>query len=295
MTFLKGLALSLLSFLLFLSLSILGLALTLNHTILNPDLIVSEVNRLDIPSLTKDWLRQQIPQDEPYVAEVVDDTIADLEPWIRDQTRAGIYSSYDYLLGKSQHLSLEISLKPLRDSIKSNLGKAIWKSLPPELAEEPPAAVELYINEAYQHIDETIPSRFEFNESSLSPEVLAQLEQIRQAISYFQLGYKLVIGFILLLILGIILMNREVRGATRNLGITFLTYGALEYLGIFIAKSLAGTQLPQLNIPPPLQAWLPQLFDDFLAPLEIFSICLLVAGVALIIVSFVYKPRQPSF
>jgi len=63
MKVLKGLALSLLSFLLFLSLSIFGLALTLNLTILNPDFTVSELDRLDIPSLTKDLLSQQIPQD----------------------------------------------------------------------------------------------------------------------------------------------------------------------------------------------------------------------------------------
>ena len=294
MKFLKGLALGLLGFLLFLSLSIFGLALTLNQTILNPDFIVSELDRLDVSTLAKDSLSQQIPQDEPYIAEVVDNTIADLEPWIRDQTRTSIYSGYDYILGKSQKLSLEISLGPLIDSLKSNLREAILKSPPPELAGVPPAIVEMYIDEACQKIDETIPPKFELNESSLSTEALAQLEQARQYIDYFQMGYKILIGFILLLILGIILIYREVRDTTRKLGIIFTTYGALEYLGIFITKYIAETQLPQLNISPPLQTWLPQLLDNFLVPLEILSICLLVTGVALIIVSFVYKPRQPS-
>jgi hypothetical protein len=182
----------------------------------------------------------------------------------------------------------------VKDSLKDNLREAILKSPPPELEGAAPAAIELYINEAYRYIDEMIPPRFEFNESSLGPEVLAQLDQVRQYIGYLQLSYKLLIGFILLLILGIILINREVRSATRKVGIIFATYGAFEYLGIFIAKSLMRTQLPQLNIPPPLQAWLPQLLNDFLVPLEIFSLGILVAGVALIIVSFVYKPHQPS-
>jgi len=270
------------------------LVLTLNHTILNPDFIVSEVDELDISSLVKEFLTGEIPQEEPYLAEVLDNTITDLEPWIRDQTRTSIYSTYDYLLGKSESLSLVISLEPVKDSLKDNLREAILKSPPPELAGATPA-VELYINEAYQYIDELIPLRFEFNESSLGPEVLAQLEQARQYIGYFQLGYKLLIGFILLLILGIILINREVRGATRKLGIIFTTYGAFEYLGIFIIKNLAGTQLTKLDVPAQLQTLLPQFLSDFLAPLEIFSICLMVAGVALIIVSFVYKPRQPSF
>ncbi len=294
MKFVKGLTLGLLIFLLSLSLFIFGLALTLNYTILNPDFAVFELDRLDIPSLTKELLSQQIPQDEPYIAEVTNNTIADLEPWIREQMRAGIYSGYDYMLGKSQSLSLVIPLEPMRDSLKSNLREAILQSPPLELAGAPQAAIELYINEAYQYIDELIPPRFEFTESLLSPAVLLQLEQVRQDIGYFQTGFGILIGFILLLILGIILINRQVRSATRKLGIIFLTYGVLEYIGILVAKSLGEGQLSQLDIPPPLQTWLPQFFDNLLAPLEIFSIGLLSAGIALIIVSFVYKPRQPS-
>jgi len=294
MKFLKGLALSLLGFLLFLSLSIFGLALTLNYTILNPDFIVSEVDELDISSLVEEFLSEEIPQEEPYLAEVLDNTIADLEPWIKEQVNAGIYTSYDYLLGKSESLSLVISLEPVKDNLKDNLRKAILESPPLELEGASPAEIELYLDEAYSEIDEMLPPRFEFNVSSLDPEVLAQLEQARQYIGYFQLGYKLLIGFILLLILGIILIHRQVKRATREIGIIFLTYGVLEYIAIFVTKYLAGTQLTKLDVPAQLQTLLPQLLSNFLAPLEIFSICLLVVGVALIIVSFVYKPRQPS-
>ena len=294
MKFLKGLALSLLGFLLFLSLSIFGLALTLNYTILNPDFIVSEVDELDISSLVEEFLSEEIPQEEPYLAEVLDNTIADLEPWIKEQVNAGIYTSYDYLLGKSESLSLVISLEPVRDSLKDNLREAILESPPLELEGASPAEIELYLDEAYSEIDEMLPPRFEFNVSSLDPEVLAQLEQARQYIGYFQLGYKLLIGFILLLILGIILIHRQVKRATREIGIIFLTYGVLEYIAIFVTKYLAGTQLTKLDMPAQLQTLLPQLLSNFLAPLEIFSICLLVVGVALIIVSFIYKPRQPS-
>ena len=294
MKFLKILALSLLSFLLFLSLSIFGLVLMVNHTILNPDFIIAELNKLDISSLVKDLLNQQIPQDEPYITEIIDNTITELEPWIRDQAHDSIYSSYHYFLGKSQSLSLVISLEPLRDSLKNNLSEAISQSPPPELAGVPPTIVELYINEAHQTIDEMIPTTFEFNKSSLSPEVRAQLEQVRQYVGYVQLTYKVLIALILLLILGIVLLKREVRSATRKLGIIFTTYGAFEYLGIIIIKRLAGAQLPQLGIPPSLQDWLPQFLKDVLVPLEIFSLSLLIAGVALIVVSFVYKPRQPS-
>jgi hypothetical protein len=58
MNLLKGLALGLLSFLLFLSLYVFGLALTLNYTLLNPDFAISEVDRLDIPLLAEEFLNK---------------------------------------------------------------------------------------------------------------------------------------------------------------------------------------------------------------------------------------------
>lgn len=294
MKFLKVLALTLLGFLLFLSLSIFGVALMLNLTIFNSDFIVSELDELDISSLAKDLFHQQFALSESYMTEAVDDTITELEPWIKDQIHTSIYSGYDYLLGKRQSLNLEIPLAPLKDSLKNNLREAILQSPPPELAGKSPAEVELYINETQQAVDEMIPPRFELNESSLSPEALSQLIEVKQAIGYVQLTYKFLIALILLLIIGIVLLKREVRGTTRELGIIFTTYGAFEYLGVIIIKRLAGAQLPQFGIPPLLQDWLPQFLRDVLVPLEIFSLSLLIAGVALIVVSFVYKPRQPA-
>jgi len=294
MKFLKVLALILLGFLLFLSLSIFGVALMLNLTIFNSNFIVSEVDELNISSLAKDLFHQQLILSESYMTEAVDNTITELEPWIKEQIHTSIYSGYGYLLGKRQSLNLEIPLAPLKDSMKNNLREAILQSPPPELTGAPSTAIELYINEAQQAVDEMIPPRFELNESSLSPEVLSQLTEVKQAIGYVQLTYKVLIALILLLILGIVLLKREVRGTTRELGIIYTTYGAFEYLGIIIIKRLAGAQLPQLGIPLPLQDWLPQFLRGVLLPLEIFSLSLLIAGVALIVVSFVYKPRQPS-
>jgi len=295
MKFLKGLALTLLGFLLFLSLSVFGLALTLNYTVLNPDFVVSELDRLDISSLARGLLSQQIPQSGQFMAGAIDSAITDLEPWIKEQANTVIHSGYDYLKGKSQNLNLVISLEPAKEKLKESLRKAILQSPPPELQRLPPAEQERYFTEFYQSFAREIPSKFEFNESSLSLEVKTGLEQAKQYIGYFQLGYKALIGFMLFLILCIILIHRQVKGATRSLGSTFLTYGVLEYAGIFAAKYFAGTQLGQLQIPAPLQTWLPQFLSDFLAPLEMFSLSLLIAGVVLIIVSFVYKPRQPSF
>ncbi len=295
MKFLKGLALALLSFLLFLSLSVFGLALTINYTILNPDFVISEINKLDIASLAGELIGEQIPQEGEFMAEAIDDAIADLEPWIKEQADTVIHSGYDYLLGRSQSLNLVIPLEPLKESLKESTRDAFFQSLPPEAKGLPPAELERYFDEYYQDFTKDIPSTFELNESSLSPEVMAQVEQAKQAVGYFQLGFKALIGFMLFLTLCIILINRQVKSTTRGLGITFLTYGAFEYAGIFAIKHLAASQLAQLELPSSLQTWLPQFLADFLVPLQMFSLGLLIAGVILIIISIAYKSPEPSF
>ncbi len=294
MKFVKGLALSLLGFLLFLSLSVFGLMFMLNSTVLSPDFVAEELDKIDVYSLAGELLREQVPQDQPYVTKVLDDTLADLEPWLKEQVNTIIYAGYDYLMGRRQHLDLAIPMEPVRDSLKENLRQAVLESPPPELQGAPPGTVELYLNEVYRQIDEQIPSTFEFSPDALDPDVIVQLEQVRKGIGYFQIGYKVLIGFILLLIVGIILLYREVRGATRSLGITFLTCGVITYLYNLAAKHFTGTLVVQ-NLPAPLQTRLPQLVSDFLAPLDMYALILAAIGIALLIVSFVYKPRQAAF
>jgi hypothetical protein len=295
MKFLKGFALFILGSLLFLSLSTFGIAFMLNQTILNPDFIVSQVNRLDIPSLAEDMLSEQIPPGEELTGEVVSNTIADLEPWIKERAADAAYAFYDYLEGRSQSLSLEISLEPVKQSLRDNMWQAYLQSPPSEFEGLSPTELEPHFNEYYQPIAQEIPSTFELNETSLPAEGTALLGQAKQIIDYFNLSYTALIGIILLLILLIIIVNREVKGSTRTIGTNFLTCGALSYLSVFAAKYLSNMLLLQADMPPYIQTWLPQLLSDILAPLEMYSIGLAAVGVILLIVSFVYKRRQPEF
>lgn len=299
MKFLKGFALFILGSLLFLSLTTFGIAFMLNQTILNPDFIVSQVDKLDIPSLAEDMLSQQIPPEagefEEYIGKAIDDTIAERETWLKEQARDAAYVFYDYLEGRSQSLSLTVSLEPVKESLRENLRQAVLESPPPELEGLSPTEIDSYLDGYYQQISEGIPSTFELNEASMPPEVRGLLGQTRQIIDYFNLSYPALIGLILLLILLIILVNREVKGSTRGIGVNFLTCGALSFIGAFAAVKLSGPLLAQANMPPYIQTWLPQFLSDTLAPLEKYSIGLAAVGVVLLIVSFAYKPRQTSF
>ncbi len=295
MKFLQGLALSLLSFLLFLSLALFGMAFSLNSTLLNPDFAVAQVDRLDVSALVRELTAEQVSQLPPeagFLEEALYTTIEDNEPWLKEQVTAGIYSFYDYLLGQSERLSLVVSLEPLKANLRDNMWQTFMQAIPPELSGLPQAQIEQYFDEYYRQFAEQIPSSFEVDESSIPPEIMAQIIQVREGIGYYQLGYKLLIGFMVLLVLGIVLINRNVKSTARGLGVPLLTYGAFEYAGIWATRYFAPTYLTMVELPPSLQTWVSQLFDDFLAPLEMFSLGLLAAGVVLLIVSFVYRRRR---
>ena len=171
MKFLKNLSLSLFSFLLFLSLSIFGSIFMLNNTLFNPDFIISELNRLDVSSLSREILSEQIPAEEfqEELGTVLVNTITDVEPWIKAEMSTAVYSGYDYFLGRTDSLNLVISTEPVRESLKENLREALLASPPPELQGLPPAMQEQYFNEYYQQLAENIPPTIEFTENSLPP------------------------------------------------------------------------------------------------------------------------------
>jgi hypothetical protein len=290
---LKSFAVGILSFLLFLSLSLFGLVFMLNQTILNPNFVTTQINSLDLPTLAEGMIEEmvgeQVTGEGELMAEVMRGTLTDLQPWISEQTSTIVNSTYDYILGDTDTLNVVIPLTPVKDSLEDNLRQAILESPPAELAGLPPAQVDQYINQLSQQTTQDLPATFEFDESSIPADFQPIIEQVRQIVSYVQLAFWGLIGFMVVLVLGISLINWNVKRTTRSLGTTSLTYGVLGYAGIFATNRLLETQLSQFDVPPLLQAWLPQFIGDFLSPAEMFSIGLAVTGVVLIVVSIIYK------
>jgi hypothetical protein len=359
MKVLKGFGVGILSFLLFLSLSIFGIAFMLNSTLLNPDFVAAEVDKIDISAMTREiadeQIGEQLPDEALFIKEAVYDVISDHEPWLKEQVKTAIYSGYDFLLGKSENLHIAVSLEPLKESLRDSLWLSFNEQLPlllpdllesqlkpyldqhyqefieqippeylpPEFSQIPEEQIKPYLEQYLQEIvrqaaagelppelssllenlvkpyfdqyyDEfagQIPSELTLDESAISPEVMTQLWQARQYVGYFQTTYYALIGFMVLLVLGIILIHRNVRDTTRALGIDLLIYGALEFAAVFFARNFVPNNLPLSDIPSSIQTWLMGLYSDLLAPLQTFSLVILVCGVVLLVVSFVYKPR----
>jgi hypothetical protein len=294
MNFLKAFGLAILGVLLFLSIAFFGLVFTIDQTFLNPDFTVSQVEKLDTASLAKDIIHGQVMSQavipinlpiEEFFDKAVDKTIADLEPWLQQQTGEVIYSFYDYLEGRSQYFSVVIPLETVKESLTNNLSEALITSPPPGLTDMPPATIERYLEPFYARI----PSSFEIGQDWLGPQNMAYIEQLKQIISHFHTVYYALLGFILLLILGIILLKHEVRGSTRSLGATFLSCGIVSYGSIWLANRVIEVQSLNPLVPVYLQGWLPQFMADVLSPLELYSLALAGIGVVLLVVSFVYR------
>jgi hypothetical protein len=264
----------------------IDLSQIIRSTFLNSDFVIALVNELDISFIASEFLNEQlvegIPEESEFLVKHMDDVIIELESTIKEELIVAADLILDYLLGESQGISIAISLEPIIENLEDTLGEAFLELPPVELDEtlfgaEMPAQIAEVLAEAEEGLGE---ARQDIAE--ILAEAEERLEEARQYVGYFQLGHKLLIGFIVLLIAGIVLLDRQVKSATRRLGTIFSTYGVLCFTSIFVAKYfIRKTQLPQL-------------VNDFSDPLQRFSFGLLIGGVVLIVVSFVYPRWRQS-
>jgi hypothetical protein len=230
------------------------------------------------------------------------ETVGELKSWVKDQAASVIEPVTDFLLGNSPSPNITISLTPALDALHDNLRQAFLASPPPELAGLPPAQLQTAFNQVWQEFALNLPASYDLDEALLGTEfetdfaeALSEAEETldtaSEFVGYYQAGFIILIVFILLTIGGIVLIQRNVRRSTRLLGIVFIIYGVIEYVGIVIGRGAAESAIPD-DVPASMETWLTKFATDALAPLEIVSIVALVLGAALLVTSFVYRRHQ---
>jgi hypothetical protein len=279
----------------------------LKDTVLKKDFVKSLLIEADTLTLVRDQLRNEladmVPSDQPQLINYLDQAMPSLDPWLKEQIDVVTSPVIDYLVGDSQNLQVSISLEPMKTTLKSSLRNAFLNSPPPELAGASQAQLDLIFNQYYQAFADQIPeyadidpSTVGINDTNSWTQSLTDFEDgltsIRTVVGYFRLVFILLIVFIVLVISGIILIHREVKGAARDLGIIFLTVGLIEFLEFMIGKYIVNSSLTMADIPTALATWLPGLYADLFRPLEIFSMVLLIGGAGLIVLSILYR-RHP--
>jgi hypothetical protein len=282
-------------FLLFDVLALLGIVITVNMTILNPDFVTSELDKLDVYSVAIEQAKAQLPVQEFIDAETVDELVTELKLWFEEQADTVIRDIYAYLK-EDRELNVVISLEPVRIAVKENVREAILESLPPELQGVTQSQIDAYMAQLYEEIDNVIPATFQLSETSAGQQITGQLQQIKQIIGYIDTAYKALIVLAVVLVLLIALMHWwQPKPITRSIGITFILVGVAGILGslldILISQALsrlAGESSLLLG----LQAKLPQLAADLTAPIRMYGVGFLSAGIVLIIISVLFRTPE---
>ena len=285
------------NFLLFDALVLLGFVICLNLTILNPDFVTDELEKLDVYSAVIEQAKTRLPSQQFIDDETVDELVTELKPWFEEQSNTVIHAIYAYI-EEGHELNVTISLEPVRAAVKENVRESVINSLPPELQGASQSQIDAYMSQVYTGIDNVIPSSFVLDETVAGSQVMTQLEQVKQIISYIDTAYKALIAAAVLLVLLIALVYWwQPRPITRSIGITFILVGVacilgplLDYLIVQVLGQFIGTS----GLTSELQAKLPQLVADLTAPVRMYGIGFLVSGVALIVISVLFRSKQVS-
>jgi uncharacterized integral membrane protein len=281
---LKGLALGLTGSFLFVALIILGIAFTINSTVLSPKFLINEIEKLDLSATAQQILEERLPSEvKPYLP-AINSTLDENKLWIKEQIDYSINTLYNYLSGESNILDLTIETQPLKQSLIKNLNQINVKL--------PPSEQVITSDQFQQQLSDEIPSTITLNRDNIPSEVWQTIQQAKEITGYIRTTYFVLIVFSILLILLIILITREVKGAALSLGIIFLVVGAASLSALIVTQRFVPGSIPMNDLPMQIQVWLKQLIIDYLSPWKIYSIIILVLGVLLLITGFFFHSKM---
>jgi uncharacterized Tic20 family protein len=294
------------------------LANLLGLTFLSSDFIVAVIDTIDGPQLARiiwEEFEEEIAQESslpeeafPHLVAGFGELLTDLKPWIKEQVEYAAGPIADYLTGEVESFNVTISLEPLIDGLRGMLLGVFLDFPPDELEGLPPEELEEAFDAFWaEFAGEVLPTTFQIDETvigkdaplqiaSFTSEAETILRQAREYVDYVRLAYILSIVVSVLLIAGIVLIYRNVKGSTRTLGIVFLASGLVVLAMALVGKNVGGVQMLQamLAAPPQLQVWASQLLVDLLAPLQWLGIGFIASGITLLVVSFVYRSNRTT-
>jgi hypothetical protein len=307
----------------------INLKQTLRDTLLSTDFATSLIDNLDISSLTSEFLEDNIkdiiPVDLDFITDELDDTIAAIEPILKQALNDNSDDILDYLLGDTSSLSVVISLEPVRDDLEDALRQTVLDNLPPVWEGLPQAEIDQRVDDFLDDAMDMIPATFEFDEELFGSELPEQisdglaeaeealkearetieeqileaedtLEDIRGYLGWGITGYWLLMVVIIALSLAIVGIHRQVKGASLHLGIMFLVFGIIECIVVFVGRGIASRLITaaEMDIPAAVQHLPNRLITDVTNPMAALSIGFIVLGAILIAAAIFYPRLRPS-
>jgi hypothetical protein len=303
----------------------------LRQNIINKEFMTEMINALDVKSITQDIVGDQLdmvlPQGIKLNSDEVDQIMVAVEPALKTGMISAADPIADYLLGIRPSFSITIPWDTAAVSTKSIVKQAFLRQLPPELATATTAQIDQAYDIYWASAQSSIPTIFDLDSTILGEDISQSindglnsaqdaltsardsineatidmeeaLNEVQPFIRLFQIAYWGLIVLILLVIGGVVLIHRSVRGATRDLGINFLVYGAINLIGMLILKNIIGKpefirSIVEGEIPDSTFDVISPVIQRLTQPLFIFALVCTIIGVALLVVSFVYPKREP--
>ena len=163
--------------------------------------------------------------------------------------------------------------------------------LPPEITalvqESAREYFDLYLNDFIKDI----PNTYTIDESTLGSQTMDALSTARTVVDYFQTYYPWMIVLMIVLAALIFVTKMNIKATARALGTSLTVFGGLDLIGIIVVKVVAPFHFlaDAFDIPDSLNTWMENAANDVTSVGLPLAIGLLVAGVALLVVSFVVK------
>jgi hypothetical protein len=191
-------------------------------------------------------------------------------------------------------LSFTFYLEEIKQNFSDNLVNSIQKSPPPEYKNLSSQEKEQFLLDLKQQIQEETPSSYdlEINQDIVGYEGMKVIQLAKETIGDFKITYWILIIFILLMILFIGLIQREVRGIFRALGIIFALDGILCGITYLILRLVIPTTIPIGELPMSVEIWLKVLTNDLISPIGVFGLVVFVMGAFCLAASFFIKGKQ---
>ena len=306
----------------------------LRASVFNGEFLTYVINGFDISSMLTDTIQQQLgtvlPQGIVLSSSDIDQLAAAVQPLVKQRLIASADQIADYLFSIRQDFSVNVSITSLTTtSIKPIVKQAFIRQLPSSLRGASQAQIDQAFEIYWATAQGSIPADYVINSSNLGisslrvsindglvslqqsladarnginsaqSDIEQAAQQPRDIIHIFQLAFIGLIVATLLVIAGIILIFRSVRGASLDLGITLTCYGLMGLIAVLILKLFVGSITFIRNLIPP---GTPEMAGDLIRaiiqkasqPMLIFTIIVLVIGIGLLVLAFLYKSKKQA-
>ena len=274
-----------LGILLALSLLVLGPVMALQLTVFNPNRIASYVDDLDVPAIAQGWLNTYVAPKNPLVAKSAELVIVNFEPQIKEGLKTAVRDTYSFMLNRLENgklLETVAAQKPLVDNLAANVQAVL--NIP---------GLNTLLEVVGVNAD-SIAKSIDIKQINGYFNMLSELAALQGLIVFIHASFVPAIILVLAFLIAIILIARKPRFLSGELGFILAICGFLQFVFVLPLDGSMKSAIAQFNLPALLHGWLLRLVGDYTNIVMIYGGVLLLCGIVLIVLYYVFKPGTAS-